>query len=139
DLVEYTRRLTVTRADGSFEQIGFIPVVPSYSNSWFYLYSWQNGGEFMSPDGRTCTLNNPESREALQWCRDFYDRIHGAESVMAFASTFQPREQDPFITGKMAMKIDTNNAMANLARFGKDLDWGVAPAPVPEARLEQQG
>lgn len=139
ELVEYTRKLTKQSAAGTFERIGIIPVVPSFSNSWFYLYSWQNGGEFMSPDGRTCTLNNPESRAALEWLTEFYGRLNGAESVMAFASTFQPREQDPFITGKMAMKIDTNNAMANLARFAKDLDWGVAPAPVPRERLEGRG
>lgn len=139
ELEEYTRRLTHRRPDGSFEQIGFIPVVPSYSNSWFYLYSWQNGGEFMSPDGRTCTLLNPESKEALEWLTRFYQELSGAENVMAFASTFQPREQDPFITGKMAMKVDTNNAIRTIARFGPRLDFGVAPAPVPAARLRGEG
>ncbi len=135
ELFDFTQKLTRNRPDGSFDQIGFIPVVPSYSNSWFYLYSWQNGGEFMSPDGRTCTLYNPRSEQALVWLTEFYQKLAGAENIMAFASTFQPREQDPFITGKMAMKVDTNNAIRNLARFGKDLDFGVAPAPVPAARL----
>jgi multiple sugar transport system permease protein len=139
ELETYTDRLTKRRPDGTFERIGFIPVVPSYSNSWFYLYSWQNGGEFMSPDGRRCTLLNPQSKEALQWLADFYGRISGAENVMAFASTFQPRDQDPFITGKMAMKVDTNNAIRNVARFGPKLDFGVAPAPVPAARYRGEG
>jgi len=139
ELEEYTAKLTKRNPDGTFAQIGFIPVITTFTNSWFYLYSWQNGGEFMSPDGRRCTLLNPESKEALQWLTDFYDRIHGAESVMAFASTFQPNEQDPFITGKMAMKVDINSAIRNLGRFGPDLDFGVAPAPVPAARLRQEG
>ncbi|HTE18659.1 MAG TPA: ABC transporter substrate-binding protein, partial [Armatimonadota bacterium] len=132
-------KLTKRRPDGQFEQIGFIPVVPSYSNSFFYLYSWQAGGEFMSPDGRTCTLHNPESQEALEWLAAFYKRMSGAESVIAFSNSFQPNEQDPFITGRMAMKIDTNNAVRNLGRFGPKLDFGVAPAPVPEARLRGEG
>jgi ABC-type sugar transport system permease subunit/ABC-type glycerol-3-phosphate transport system substrate-binding protein len=139
ELVTVTKALTKQTPDGTFQQIGFIPVVPSFSNSWFYLYSWQNGGEFMSPDGRRCTMLNPESEGALQWLSDFYGRMNGAEKVMSFASTFQPREQDPFITGKMAMKIDTNDAIRNLARFGPNLDFGVAPAPVPAARLRGEG
>ena len=94
ELETYTDRLTKRRPDGTFERIGFIPVVPTWSNSWFYLYSWQNGGEFMSPDGRTCTLLNPQSEEAMQWLTDFYGRISGAEQVMAFASTFMPQEQE---------------------------------------------
>ncbi len=138
ELITFTQKLTVRSGDG-FKRIGFIPVTPTATNSWFYLYSWQNGGEFMSPDGRTCTLNSPESREALEWLTAFYDRIQGAEAVMTFASAFQPNEQDPFITGKMAMKIDTNNAIRALGRFGPDLDFGVAPAPVPAARLRGEG
>ncbi|HEU4752188.1 MAG TPA: extracellular solute-binding protein, partial [Armatimonadota bacterium] len=139
ELVEYNARLTKRRPDGTFERIGFIPVTKQYMNSWFYLYSWQNGGEFMSPDGRTCTMRNPESVGALQWLRDYYDGISGAENVQAFASTFQPREQDPFIVGKMAMKIDLNTAVRILGRFAKDLDYGVAPPPVPAARLRGEG
>jgi ABC-type sugar transport system permease subunit/ABC-type glycerol-3-phosphate transport system substrate-binding protein len=139
ELITFTEKLTRRNANGTFEQIGFIPVVPTFSNSWFYLYSWQNGGEFMSPDGRKCTLLNPQSEEALQWLTEFYGRLSGAEQVMSFASTFMPQEQDPFITGRMAMKIDTNNAIRNLARFGRDLDFGVAPAPVPAARLRGEG
>ena len=139
ELLEYSQKLTKRRPDGTFETIGFIPVVPSFSNSWFYLYSWQNEGYFMSADGRTCTLNNPDSVEALQWLVEFYDQFEGAESIMSFASTFQPQELDPFITGRMAMKIDTNGAIRNVARFGKDLDFGTAPGPVPAARLRGEG
>ncbi len=139
ELIQYTDRLTQRGDHGSFKTIGFIPVVPTWTNSWFYLYSWQNGGDFMSPDGRRCTLVSPENREALQWCTDFYDRMSGAENVMAFASTFQPREMDPFIIGKMAMRIDTNVWVENLARYARDLDFGVAPPPVPAARLRGDG
>src|SRR5437867_3526317 len=60
ELLSDAKRLTKMRPDGSFEQIGFIPIVPGFSNSWLYLYNWQNGGEFMSPDGRRCTLDNPQ-------------------------------------------------------------------------------
>lgn len=134
ELKEYAKKLTKLAPDGSFQRIGFIP---NYGNSWLYMYSWQNGGEFMSPDGRTCTLNNPYSVAALQFMVDIYDMLGGVTKIDSFASGFQTQELDPFLTGKVAMKIDGNWVLNNIARFGPDLDFGVAPAPVPRERLEQ--
>jgi multiple sugar transport system permease protein len=134
DLLAAAKRLTKLNPDGSFERIGFIP---NYGNSWLYLYSWQNGGEFMSPDGRRCTLDNPQSVAALQFMVDVYDALGGVTKVDAFASGFQSQELDPFLTGKVAMKIDGNWVLQGIGRYRPDLDFGVAPAPVPEERLEQ--
>lgn len=139
ELLEYAKKLTHMRPDGTFGQIGFIPIVPSFSNSWLYLYSWQNGGEFMSPDGRTCTLNNPQTEGALRYLVDFYDHFQGAEKIFAFASTFQPQELDPFLTGKMAMMISTSGFLNTIARYAPDLEFGAAPAPVPAERLRGEG
>ena len=135
ELLDYAVRLTKRRPDGSYEQIGFIP---NYGNSWLYLYSWQMGGEFMSPDGRTCTLDNPRTRAALEWMVKVYDRLGGAVAVSAFTSTFQGDELDPFLTGKVAMKIDGNWVLNNIARYQPDLDFAVAPAPVPSARWQRE-
>lgn len=134
ELQDYAVRLTRRLPDGTFDRIGFIP---NFGNSWLYLYSWQNGGEFMSPDGRTCTLDNPHSVAALQFMVDVYDALGGVTAVNAFASGFQTQELDPFLTGKVAMKVDGNWVLNGIARFGPDLDFGVAPAPVPAERLAQ--
>jgi len=136
ELLDYAVKLTAYRPDGSFERIGFIP---NYGNSWLYLYSWQNGGEFMSPDGQTCTLDNPYTVEALEWMVEVYDALQGAEAIGAFQSTFQSEALDPFYTGKVAMKIDGNWVLNLIARYAPDLDFGVAPAPVPTARLRGEG
>jgi len=133
-LLDYAKRLTVSDADGSFKRIGFIP---NYGNSWLYLYSWQNGGEFMSADGRRCTLDNPQSVAALQFMVDVYDALGGVTKVDAFASGFQSQELDPFLTGKVAMKIDGNWVLQGIGRYRPDLDFAVAPAPVPDERLAQ--
>lgn len=136
ELLDDAVKLTAYRPDGSFERIGFIP---NYGNSWLYLYSWQNGGEFMSPDGRTCTLDNPYTIGALEWMVEVYDALKGAEAIGAFQSTFQTEALDPFYTGKVAMKIDGNWVLNLIARYAPDLDFGVAPAPVPAARLRGEG
>ncbi len=134
ELLAMAKRLTVTAPDGSFQRIGFIP---NYGNSWLYLYSWQNGGEFMDPDGRTCTMDNPYSVAALQYMVDVYDALGGVTKVDAFASGFQTQELDPFLTGKVAMKIDGNWVLQGIGRYRPDLDFAVAPAPVPKKRLDQ--
>jgi multiple sugar transport system permease protein len=135
ELLRYAKLLTKRRRDGSFEQIGFIP---NYGNSWLYLYSWQMGGEFMSPDGRTCTLDNPRTRKSLQWMVDVYDALGGADAVSAFSATFLGEEMDPFFTGKVAMKIDGNWVLNNIARWAPKLDFDVAPAPIPASRLRAE-
>ncbi|MES2464386.1 MAG: extracellular solute-binding protein, partial [Armatimonadota bacterium] len=64
ELRDAAKRLTKLNADGTYKRIGFIP---NYGNSWLYLYSWQNGGEFLSPDTRTVTLANPQTVGALEY------------------------------------------------------------------------
>lgn len=136
ELKELAVRLTRYNPDNTFRRIGFIP---NYGNAWLYLYSWQNGGEFMSPDGRTCTLANPYTREALEYMKSVYDALQGAERVSSFQSTFQGNELDPFLMGQVAMVITTNGYLRTIARYGRELDFGVAPPPVPAARLRGEG
>ena len=136
ELLADAKRLTRRRPDGAYQCVGFIP---NWGNSWFYLFSWQMGGEFMSPDGRTCTLLDPRSLEALRWCAHLYDEMGGAKDLAAFQQTFQTNELDPFYVGKVAMKIDGNWVLDFIARYAPNLDFGVAPAPIPDDRFHRRG
>ncbi|HEX8235594.1 MAG TPA: extracellular solute-binding protein [Abditibacteriaceae bacterium] len=136
ELKEYSKKLTKLNPDGTFKQIGFIP---NWGNSWLYLYSWQNGGEFMSPDGRTCTLDNPHTVGALKYMAEMYDMLGGYDKVNIYQSGFQGAEQDPFFTGKIGMVINGSWNVNTIARYAPDLDFAVAPPPVPAERLEGKG
>ena len=131
ELDEYALALTKKGEDGYAERIGFIP---NYGNSWLYLYGWQNGGKFMSDDGRTCTLNHPKIVEALEWMTNIYDKLGGRAQVDGFSSTFQRGVQDPFIMGKVAMVIQTNGGIRNIARYKPEINFAIAPGPVPEGQ-----
>ncbi|MHB0997878.1 MAG: extracellular solute-binding protein [Armatimonadota bacterium] len=133
ELLDYSKKLTSYNKDKTFKRVGFIP---NFGNSWLYLYSWQNDGEFMSPDGRKCTLNNPRTVESLEYMTSIYDSLEGVEALDSFSAGFKAYEMDPFLTGLVAMKIDGNFALNLIARYRPDLDFGVAPAPVPRARYE---
>ncbi|MFA6107124.1 MAG: extracellular solute-binding protein [Candidatus Latescibacterota bacterium] len=131
ELRDYAVRLTERDADGNLVRLGF---APNYGNSYLYIYAWLNGGEFISADGRTCTLADDRVVEALEYMVGIYDALGGAEQVDAFQSAFQAGEFDPFLTGKVAMKIDGNWVLNTIADYAPGLRFGAAPAPAPAGR-----
>ncbi len=134
ELEEMAVRMTERDERGRIRTIGFIP---NYGNSWLYMYGWQAGGEFLSADGRRITLNDPPIVEALDFMTRIYNKLGGAQDVYAFQSTFQGGELDPFVLGRVAMKIDGVWVMSSLAFYGRDLNFGAAPAPMPARELEK--
>ena len=136
ELQSYAKKLTKLNKDNTYARIGFIP---NYGNSWLYLYSWQNEGEFMSADGKTCTLASPANVEALDYMVKTYDALGGLDKVNTYQSGFQSGELDPFFTGKVAMVINGNWVLNNIARYAPGLDFGAVPPPIPAERLAQTG
>lgn len=134
ELKEYAVNLSKWDAAGNLVRVGFIP---NYGNSWLYLYGWQNGGKFMSADGRICTLDDPRIAEALAYMTDVYDAVGGRAVAESFISTFQSGVLDPFLNGKVAMKINGNGEMGTIARYKPGLNFGAAPAPRPAALADE--
>jgi ABC-type sugar transport system permease subunit/ABC-type glycerol-3-phosphate transport system substrate-binding protein len=136
ETLRYSEVLTDREPNGAIRTAGFLP---NFGNSWLYLFAFQNDAQFMSEDGRTCTLYTPAAEEALAFMVKGYDLLGGYERAMAFQTGFQGNENDPFIVGKVAMKIDGDWIQSGLARFGPQLDFGVAPPPVPDDRYHRRG
>lgn len=132
ELREYNKKLSKRDEFGRLSVLGF---APNYGNSWLYMFGWLAGGEFMSKDGRTCTLNNPAIVYALTFMRDVYNDVGGYSQVMSFQAGFQGGFLDPFIQGKVAMKIDGSWQLTQLAQYGRDVDFGVVAPPMPAARI----
>ncbi|MEY2546693.1 MAG: multiple sugar transport system permease protein, partial [Verrucomicrobiota bacterium] len=136
ELEEMATRLTERDARGAITQLGF---APNFGNAWLYLYSWMNGGEFLSGDRTRCTLASAPVVRALEWMTRMYDRVGGARAVYAFQGNSQagqlnvaPGQLDWFVQGKVAMKIDGYWCFPEvLAQFGRDLNYAVAPPPLP--------
>jgi multiple sugar transport system permease protein len=134
DLEEMAVKMTERDEKGRIKTIGFIP---NYGNSWLYMYGWQAGGEFMSGDGLRATLNDTNVEYALEFMTRVYEKLGGAKDVYAFQSSFQGGELDPFVQGKVGMKIDGVWVMSSLAFYGRDLNLGAAPAPLPAREVEK--
>ncbi len=135
ELQEYSDKLTKRNKTG-YDSIGFIP---NYGNAWFYLYSWMMGGKFMSEDLRECTIDNPKSLKALEWMVDFYNRYDGIEKLNSFVSGFTGMEFDPFMTGKIAMRIDCVGLVGNIARWHPEMELGACLPPIPDDRYNHTG
>jgi len=131
DLMEYNRKLTIVSRDGNFARIGFLPL---YGPGTFYLYALEAGGHFLSADGMTCTMTDSPIVKALTWLVHYYDSIGGRSLSEGFRMSFLSMEGDPFITGKLAMVVDGNWLLGNIARYKPDMDFGIAPPPVPAGR-----
>ena len=125
--------LTIYRSAGDkrsgITRLGF---APSVGNSWLYLYAFQAGGNFLSADGLTVTLNSPPVVRALKFMVDLYDDLGGIGQVDAFQqSQSSGGDLDPFLTGRLAMKIDGDASVARVADFRQDMNLLTAPAPMP--------
>lgn len=139
ELEEMAAKLTERDEAGNIKRLGFAPGAAGggTGNAWLYLYGWMNGGKFMSDDGRRCTMNDPKIVEALAWLTKMYDSMGGASAVKAFESSLQGGDLDPFITGKVAMKIDGFWQITDtVAQYGRNVNWGIARPPVPKWAYE---
>jgi len=136
ELLRYNKALTEFNSDGSIKRAGFIP---NFGDSWLYIYAFENNANFMSADGKTCTLDTPQSEEALAFMVKNYDLLGGFEKELAFESGIQQHENDPFILGQVAMKIDGDWILPDMARYGPQTDLGTAPPPVPDDRYYHRG
>ncbi len=129
ELLAYSRVLTERAPDGRLVRAGFVPL---YGNSFFVLFALQAGAQVIGPDGRTATLDSPQAERALEFLKDAYAIVGGVEEAGRFAASFAGQADDPFIKGRVAMKLDGDWSLRGLARFAPDLDFGVAPPPGPE-------
>lgn len=136
ETLAYSKVLTEFNPDGSLKRAGFIP---NEGNSWLYLFAFQNNAEFMSPDGRRCTLNTPAAVEALQFMKDGYAILGGYENALKFKSGFRGGENDPFAIGQVAMIVNGDWMIANYARYSPKARFQTAPAPVPDDRFAKRG
>ena len=136
ELLADAKLLTKRAPTGGYDRMGFVPL---FGQGWLYLWSWQEDGEVMSADGRRCTLDNPQTLQALSTLVHWYDALGGVDAINAFAGGFGSEAQDPFITGKLAMRVEGDGLMNSIARYKPDLDFGVVPVPVPEDRLRHEG
>lgn len=133
ELVEMAVALTEHDESGRIRRLGFAPLTGAGIP---YQFGWQNGGEIISADGQRVTLNDPRFVAAFEWMVDFYRRLGGIKEVRAFDTLAQAGDLDPFITGRIAMKLDGYwMTQYGFSQYGDRVNYGVAPPPMPAREL----
>lgn len=132
ELEQYSRRLTKFDGEGNLTQVGFRPYE---SQGSLYCYALLNGAEFLSEDGRTALLDQPEVIDALAFVNNIYEYTGGYAATTSFGNG------DRFLNQQVAMRVNGNwrlNTKAADAR-AEYLDWGIGWVPVPDERYTQEG
>lgn len=147
EITEYAKALTerddrgnVTRWGFAFGGAGANVLTP------LFPYYWQAGGEFMTEDGRTATIDNEAMRTTIEWMRDLVwthqvvspefmergydaqaDFIAGNVAMVGSGSTNWPsvfEREFPELEGKWAMALNPKGPV-NRASFSGAGYWGV--------------
>jgi multiple sugar transport system substrate-binding protein len=109
-----------------YDRIGFYPLWGNWGwDSW--MTNADGGIGFVDKEGNVA-INTPKKVEALEWINTWTKRI-GNETVNAFKAEFGNKQADPFISGKVAMIIQTGTFYTQLRDYGQDMDFGIAPIP----------
>ncbi len=100
DLEAYSNKLD-QRSGNKLERIGFFPTI---GNIGLDQWGWMNGGQWQTENFEP-TINAKENIETLAWMKKWTDR-YGKKNIDAFTATFGQGPEDPFMSGKVAMKVD---------------------------------
>lgn len=132
EFVEVAKKLTIDNKGRNAADPGFDPKnIKQYGvnfGTWWGNYSnfiYSNGGDFLSEDGKTFTMNQPESVEALQKIADLINVHHVAPSPVQAKNI--PATNIALQTKKVAMAVDGQWASAGLAQSKVHYNVGALP------------
>lgn len=111
-------------------QIGLIPWAQYGSANSMFTWGWAFGGEFFDYEAQRVTADNARVVEALKWMAEYAER-YDVTKIASLQQGFGAAEQNPFITGKVAMMCLHIGGISDLARYAPDLDYGVTFIPAP--------
>jgi multiple sugar transport system substrate-binding protein len=130
--VETAKKLTIDENGKNAGEPGFDPKrIKQYGINiglWWGTWSnfvYSNGGDFVSADGKTFGLNQPEAVEALQKVADLINKYHVAPSPVQQKNV--PATNIALQTKKIAMAIDGQWANFDLGKSGFNYNIGVLP------------
>ena len=143
DLKQYADKLDKKKDDGTIERMAFNP----FLNANWDLWAFTNGAD-IAKDGKV-NLTDPKIIETMQWMKTWVDRYGGWSNYLKFKGGLAAPPQDGFMSGKLAMFVDTSGYASQLNFYApsytnKDgkkekLDWGVAEIPYKTTPASSSG
>jgi len=124
----------LTKGTGATKQFGF--AVPTGFRAYM-AFVWSNGGDVVSSDLKSCTLDQPNAVEGLQFLDDLVGKYHVAPRP---ADMSQQSADTLFFTGRVAMTISIPAQLATYRNQIKNFHFDVAPPPLgPHGKVRRVG
>jgi multiple sugar transport system substrate-binding protein len=97
--------------------------------------------EYFDADGKSNVANDPAFKDAYQWQLDLVNKLGGYDKLEKYRSTFGDEfgAKNPFMTGQVAMAIDGEWRAGMIEADAPDVNFGVAPFPVPDDQADEYG
>ena len=135
ELDAYAERLTIREGD-RLMAIGFIPWAQYGMANSMFTFAWAFGGDFYDYEKRRITAHDPGVMRALEWMVS-YAKKYDVTRVSSLQQGFGTQEQNPFITGQVAMQCLHLSEIQNILRYAPQLDYGLSSLPTPAGGEER--
>jgi multiple sugar transport system substrate-binding protein len=117
---------------GEIERAGYIPGYwDPFGTALFAHWALQKGARFLSEDGTRVDLTSSACVEALEWEANLFERL-GRDDLIKLRASFGYGSQQGFSSGRVSMIAQKSSFIEELAQFAPNLEYGVAPFPLPE-------
>ncbi|WP_433461392.1 ABC transporter substrate-binding protein [Spirillospora sp. CA-128828] len=139
ELTALAKRLTVRAPDGTIKVAGFMPSVQYYEHVPQHIAT-QFGIRWLTPDGHAGYAADPAVKAYLKWNKSLID-WYGYDNVKKFLRSMgqEFESSNPFEQGKVAMAVDGEWRTTFMEKEAPKVDYGTAPAPVPEGQEARYG
>ncbi|UQX89061.1 extracellular solute-binding protein [Jatrophihabitans telluris] len=140
ELIDDAKKLTVKNADGSIKTFGLVTRTDYNLNANIFTGVHTNS-KFYDAAGKATFASDPGWANILQLDKSLQD-FYGAGNVQKFVGQYQPHSDDAanaFVKGAAAMEYDGEWHIGEIADEAPNLDYGIAPFPVPDDQLSRYG
>lgn len=126
--------LTKTDASGDITQLGLSETLPGgFATNMVNAF----GGSWWDKDGQPSPMNEGNIT-AMTWYQDNIVKKVGASKIAKFVAGYGQylSAEDPFYTGKIAMRLDGEWNGVSAPKVAPGLDWGVLTIPAAAPQYE---
>jgi multiple sugar transport system substrate-binding protein len=131
----------LTKSDGdSYSQLGFMPNYHGYESTITH-FSAQWSPTYFTDDGKSNVANDPAFAQTMEWQKALVGKLGGFDKLEKYRTTFGDEfgAKNPFMTGQVAMSIDGEWRAGMIQADAPDVNFGVAPFPVPDDQADTYG
>ncbi|MBI3970549.1 MAG: extracellular solute-binding protein, partial [Chloroflexi bacterium] len=100
------------------------------------LFIWNAGGDILSPDGKTCVIDQPTAVDGLQFMADLVSK-HRVAPPMPLAQ--EEKTWEMFTKGRVAMHVFTNGGIQRHQTGVTSFRWDVGVTPKGKAARQTTG